>query len=166
MAESFTGNIWKLTDTHWIVVPTNIGWTRSGANVMGRGIAYQACCRNPLLASAYGNYCKSNGAKTKLYIHLQAEGDDLICIPTKPLDTKAPWLSWRHPSSLPLTIQGIVHLAAIDPEKLLFAWSPGKRRIAVPLLGAGNGWLNPLVIRELLDEHLKADYFTIVEPED
>ena len=32
------GNLWRYHRTHWIVVPTNIGWKLSdGCNIMGRG---------------------------------------------------------------------------------------------------------------------------------
>jgi hypothetical protein len=142
-----TGDIWMYGHTHFITVPTNIGWTKGGLNVMGRGVAKQASQRCPDLTLWYGAECQKYREHTPI---LQYPGRRLLLFPVKPLDVKAPWLSWHQQASLRLIEIGLPQLKGI----------PGD--IALPLLGCGNGKLDPADVMPLLEKYLDEDRFLLV----
>ncbi len=56
------GDLWAWqAERRWIVIPTNIGWKKDGANPMGAGVALQASEMYPELANWYGARCKKFG---------------------------------------------------------------------------------------------------------
>lgn len=136
---TLSGDIWELaSDLDYIVIPTNVGWTRSGSNVMGAGLAKQAAQEDPSLAQWYGAKCKKLGKDTPVL----ARGR-LILFPVKPLNIEAPHLSW-------------MQLANIDTikksMKQLCRWErPDARgKILIPMVGCGNGKLKPEIVRPVL----------------
>lgn len=150
------GDIWQFSGEHNIVVPTNIGWTGGGKNVMGRGVAKQATERYPDLALWYGR---------KLYMRL-AHMDyvdavqivtlhrymNLILFPVKPL-AKNPSISWRQNATLVMiqksaTLLQDAHLNYPTPCYL-------------PLVGCGNGKLRQEDVVPILESILD-DQFTLV----
>lgn len=149
------GNIWDYGGTHWIVVTTNIGWRANGWNVMGRGIASEAAEMFLDLPKLYGWFCKAHrdGAIMQ-YCGLAPRGKyrKLLLCPSKPLDVENPHLSWQSEASLPLIERMLPLLAAEVPG------CP----VAVPLIGCGNGRLDPVVVRPLMHEYLD-DRFVLVE---
>lgn len=144
-------DIWGLEKTHYIVIPTNIGWKASGDNVMGRGLALQAAGRHPGFPIWYGLECKEAGPLTPVLVYPIAP---LIAFPVKPLDRKSPHLSWQHPATLDLIARSAKQLADLTVD----------RPIAVPLVGCGNGGLSPKDVLPILEQHLSGDRFTLVLP--
>jgi hypothetical protein len=142
------GNIWDLADSHWIVIPTNGGWRADGTNVMGRGLALQAANRFPEIPGVYGRVCRENqGTCFMVYGERQ-----LIFFPVKPLRIDAPHLSWRQPADLRCIKASCENLVEwIEMEKPLEIENPPL--IAMPMVGCGNGGLEPQVVLPILEEH-------------
>ncbi|MFA5130770.1 MAG: hypothetical protein WC477_07735 [Patescibacteria group bacterium] len=74
----------------WVVISTNVGWTRDGSNVMGAGLAKTAAMRWPNLPVDYGAWCQKFGGK--MFV---SKKNRVICLPSKPLNKVQPWASWR-----------------------------------------------------------------------
>jgi len=149
------GNIWELgRSPHWIVVPTNIGWTSEGKNVMGAGIALQAKRHYPMLPSWYGAFCKRFGAATQPCCF-----SNLILFPVKPLDLGHPYLSWRQEASLELIERSAYNLA----QAVRIMERVGGANIYVPLVGCGNGGRKPEEVLPILERHLTDERFVLVE---
>lgn len=152
MIRSVRADIWTFLDSHLIVIPTNIGYKReSGANVMGRGLAAQAAARYPDLARWYGIFCKAHGKDTPVVRYPDAP---LLLFPVKPLNTAAPWLSWKQAADLELIERSTRQLAELQVGDT-----------AVPLVGCGNGGRTMAEVRPILDRHLSEDRFLLVLPE-
>ena len=153
------GDIWEYLPTHAIVVPVNVGWTRAGRNVMGRGVALQAARRWPELPAIYGEACRVAGAEMTVMSWQAPYGKYwLVLFPVKPLNERAPWLSWRGPATLEM-----IERSADDLANLAFAW--GGRDgwpIALPLVGCGNGGLREEDVLPILERHLAGDQFLLV----
>jgi hypothetical protein len=105
----YEGDIWDLSATHWLCIPTNLGWTTKGLNVMGAGVAKQAASKHPRLPLRYGVFCRMNPGKVKIYPYKDRDTWLLMC-PTKPLNADAPHLSWKHSANLGLVERTIVEL--------------------------------------------------------
>jgi len=145
------GNLWDFHGKGYsLVVPTNLGWRRDGSNVMGRGVASQAAHKFPDLPQIYGEVCQDMAARGVAEIWFY---EGLIFFPTKPLDEKKPWLSWMGRSVAAVVEKSTMQLAA---------WSNPGERIALPLVGCGNGGLPEEVVLPILRYHLKADRFMLV----
>ncbi len=150
------GDIWALYDAHpphsrpWVIIPTNMGWTQQGVNVMGRGLAKDAAQRFPLLPNIYGDFLRTgwrSGALTPrngvagLYAHVPAR---ILCFPSKPLDENAPHLSWRGVADPEMIRDTVGYFAT-------FLGGAGRDQVwLVPLIGAGNAGLDPVRAWELL----------------
>jgi hypothetical protein len=138
------------------VIPTNIGWKKDGLNVMGRGLARQAAQRFPDLAREYGNTCRQmvevDGSDRFLATH-----EALILAPVKPLAAN-PALSWRQPASVDLIRWTAEELARLN---VWYKWA-----VAVPLLGCGNGQLDPKVIYPIMADRLNDAFTLVVLPEE
>lgn len=142
-------NIWTLESLGYlIVVPTNLGWTKDGKNVMGRGVAKQAAIRNKDLAEWYGAECKKHGKDTPVLPYYR-----LLLFPVKPLNEAEPHLSW----------QGEADLALIERSTVQLAARPGTERVALPLVGCGNGRKKSGEVLPILQKYLTASRFLLVE---
>lgn len=160
------GNIWELASNllhDAVVIPTNQGYTKHGRNPMGAGLARQASDLYPSLQVWYGDYCMQHKANTPVVaVRLPSRSGgyrSLILFPTKPFDAENPQLSWRQDSSLPLIERGLQQLAALSSL-------PGETiaRVLVPLLGCGNGKLQPGQVTPLMDRYLADPKFVRVLP--
>ena len=143
------GDIWERFPTEFVVVPANIGWRKTGANVMGRGMAKQAAERFPELPEWWGYYCRTMGADTPVMLHPQHR---VIMFPTKPLDEEQPHLSWRQDSDLKLIWRSAAQLAAVVTME----------GISLPMVGCGNGRLTPELVLPILRTFLSHDRFQLV----
>ncbi len=144
------GNIWSWLDKGYLVtVPTNIGWTKRGHNVMGRGIAAQAKARFPELPGIYGEMCR----------HMVARGPEvrfwgpLVLFPVKALNLETPHLSWQAPALPDLIEQSTIQLAE---------WTNPGERVAIPMVGCGNGGLQEEFVLTILEHYLDDDRFLLV----
>jgi hypothetical protein len=145
------GNIWSFHEQgYYVVIPTNIGWTGSGHNVMGRGVAHQASQRFPNLAKDYGQLCKEHGANIGVVAFPELH---LVLFPVKPLNLAKPHLSWQGGASLLLIDQSVASLATLETSV-----SP----CALPLVGCGNGKQDRALVLPILETRL-SDTFTLVE---
>jgi hypothetical protein len=140
------GNIWiyyKLGST--IVIPTNEGWKHDGSNVMGAGLAKDAAQIFSELPKIYGRDCQL--LTTRVYY----KDYRLILIPSKPLNVKSPHLSW----------QGVANIATVAKS---LRWLQDTKdnypeKVYIPLIGTGNGGLDPDLIKELMDKVLTSEKF-------
>ena len=156
------GDIWKLA--HFfrdaIVIPTNVGYTKAGKNVMGRGLAAQAARRFPRLPEEYGDTCMRFGAQTPVVMERYTGIGGarwLVLFPTKPLRESAPQMSWQGKASLERIEISLRQLATLHaPVKGGTIW--------VPLVGCGNGNLHREPVRQLMDTHLTQPWFVRVRP--
>jgi hypothetical protein len=162
------GDIWEFYNRgFYAVIPVNIGWKQSTMtsrylNVMGRGLALQAKGRFPACQEWLGNeYFKTFALKKEMgdLAWLRVfPGGRLIFFPTKPLDKAAPWRSWRTKADAAMIGKHLDQLPAlITREKI--------DRVAIPMVGAGLGMLEPKMIKDLIFEKLGRDHrFTLVIP--
>lgn len=162
------GDIWTFLDKGYhITIPTNIGWTvstLSPVNPMGRGLAKDAKARfrrcdvwlgNEYSLTAVAAVPMGDLAWLKLYPKAP-----LIFFPTKPLDVQKPWQSWTKKSDKAMIAKHLDQFPA-------FITANNIPKVAVPLLGAGNGGLDPLEMKTLIQEKLGDDNrFVLLTPID
>ncbi len=145
------GSLWSAEfDGYLKVVPINLGWKSSGANVMGRGVAKQAAAKFPDLAMWFGQVCKDMASADIVKINRYS---DLLMFPVKPLFKTAPHLSWQRDADFDL-----VERSARELASLLGSNQP----IVLPLVGCGNGGLSPCDVLPMLFRLLRSDRFTLV----
>ena len=156
------GDIWRLA--HFlhdaVVIPTNIGFTKDGRNVMGAGIANQAKFRHPECETWYGEFCMEHRSGTPVVakrFNGSAGGRYLIFFPVKPLNVKQPWMSWQQPASLGLSERSLKQLSEFLPG--CGAGPNAQGKIYVPLVGCGNGGLEEAQVIPLMDQYLTAEHF-------
>lgn len=149
--KTFRGDIWSLLPDHLVVVTTNCGWDSTGRGIFGKGLALQAAQRFPKLTMWYGERCRELREKTPVLVYPDGP---LVLFPTKRLNPKLPWYSWRNPSTMEFIEQGLGQLIQL----------PIHQPIAVPLLGCGAGGLQEAAVAPLIERYLKDDRFTLVHP--
>jgi len=138
------GNIWiyhQLGST--VVIPTNEGWKHDGSNVMGAGLAKDAMKIFPELPIRYGKDCQ------QLTPRIHYPDYRLVLISSKPLNAKQPHLSWQGVANVNTVTKSLQWLQDVS-ETL-------PKKVYVPLIGAGNGQLDPDLIKELMDKILLAE---------
>lgn len=139
------GNVWRISKAEDdIVIPTNIGWRTNGKNVMGRGLAKDASLYYPHLPEWYGGKCYEHGSDTPVLRY-----GPLLLFPVKPLNTSQPYLSWQQPASLDLIARSLFQLAEIPPRDTGLVF--------VPLVGCGNGQLDPADVAPMIEAALGHD---------
>lgn len=152
------GDLWVWhTLGHWVVVTTNIGWKKNGANPMGAGLARTAAEKYPALPGWYGQRCRRYGADTAVCHY---EPGRLLLFPTKPLDQSKPWLSWQQDACLTLverSAQQLVQLVNILRGRGLISMD-----VVVPMVGCANGGLERDQVSPILKHYLD-DGFVLVE---
>lgn len=160
----FRGNIWeKVRLKYEIVIPVNIGWKGNGSNIMGKGLALDALNRYPAISQFLGEFQRNLWA-----VDRRPMGDPrwiikypwapLTFFPTKPLFEEKPWMSWSNKADKEMIGSLLTHLPA-------FATKHGLEKVAVPLLGAGNGGLDPLEMKDFIREKVGDDArFLLVTP--
>ena len=160
----FRGDIWeKVRLKYEIVIPVNIGWKKPGVNIMGRGLAKQALERYPKIAGFLGTI-----QETLWGLEHPPMGDPrwiikypwgpLIFFPTKALDKEKPWMSWAQKSDKGMIGKLLEHFHT-------FATKHNIEKIAVPILGAGNGGLDPLEMKDFIRAKIGDDKrFVLVTP--
>jgi len=163
------GNIWRLAQRFdWVVVPTNIGWTKHGLAVMGMGIAGQAAKFYPDLKTEYGDFCMKHGEDTPvtglMCKALSGAIRNLILFPTKPLNKQRPQLSWQGDSDLALVTKSLDQLRELGRQSRQSMHSGG--RILTPLVGCGHGRLEENVVLPLMAERLVEDFYFLVRQRD
>jgi len=144
------GDIWKLQKKSYIVIPTNIGWRVDGSNIMGRGLAQQAAVKYPELPGWYGGKCQE-APEGKLHVY---EPGKLVMFPVKPLNREKPWLSWKSKADIELIIQSASQLFGL----------PFDDPVSIPLVGCGNGGLDPAEVIPVLSAMLVHERFTLIFP--
>lgn len=128
-------DIWELKDTHLIVIPTNL------IGVMGKGLAKQCADRYPYVAKWYRDVCHENWFEKGKPLPMVVQPDcALVMLPTKN--------HWRDMASLEMISAGLYNLAAFLPTYI--SRGVPRKRIAMPMLGAGLGGLDPSVSVHLM----------------
>jgi hypothetical protein len=164
--KEFSGNIWDLAQVDdAVVIPTNIGWTTSGHNIMSAGLAKDLKFKFPWITWEYGQFCKTWQKETPVnWIDLKVRAiispfRFLVLFPTKPLNKEHPWLSWKNKSSLDLIERSCKQLQDITKDIFI---SAGVQRVLVPLVGCGNGGLEKSDVVSIMDKYLKESVFVRV----
>jgi hypothetical protein len=153
------GDIWiYYREGSWIVIATNIGWKKNGANPMGAGIAAKAADLYPELPGWYGARCKKYKANTAV---CPFEPGRFFLFPTKSLDEQRPWLSWQAAASIHRIRRSAYQLAEL--AKILRSQNKVPGEIILPMVGCGNGRLSPKDVVPVLRDYLD-DSFVLVEP--
>jgi hypothetical protein len=133
----------------YVVVTTNVGWKKSGEAVMGAGIAKEASVRYPAIPAVLGSYMKrcveTGEGIPELLIHRPYR---LVLLATKPLNPEFPWLSWKNPADPGLIQHALLRLLE-QVRDLDIA------EVAIPLLGAGHGGLDPRESERIIREALR-----------
>ena len=152
-----TGNLWRYHRTHWIVVPTNVGWKLSdGCNIMGKGVALDARRRFPELPIWYADACKTRPRTMKMVLYMPGR---LILLPTKRFNEKEPWLSWQSPSEFDYVESQVAYMAQQND----LAWN---LNIAMPMVGCGCGGLDAAQVEKMIGRYCKDDRYVLVrQPE-
>lgn len=140
------GNIWSFKqENSYLVVPTNLGYTRYKLNVMGRGIAFEAQQKFPELSRIYGEFCYQRHKENKEESLFILGDYGLILFPTKKLLPETPQLSWKQNSDI-VTIE--------NSCKELLEWDNIKDvNIYMPLVGCGNGKLSEKIVLPVLEKY-------------
>ena len=127
-----TGNIFT-SNMQTLVNPVNC------VGVMGKGLALEFKIRYPNMFEEYRNICKAGGLKPSK-LHLWKGTDKWVLnFPTK--------LHWRNKSKLEWIEAGLKEFVRTYKEM-------GIESIAFPLLGCGNGGLNPRKVISIMEEYL------------
>jgi len=181
------GNIWSLAAQSgvehkvrpYVCIPTSLCWKADGHAVMGRGLALQAAKREPGLTKAYGTAlingcCRDDAGKlTRTFVAKDdiycwrwiGEQNNLLMLPTKPLNPDQPQLSWQNPADITTIERSIRAL-----HTMLVGLKEDNRQVLLPLLGCGNGQMNPQIVWMIFHRMFPtfradiADRITIIEP--
>jgi hypothetical protein len=157
------GDIWDFGNRGYeVVIPVNCGWKLTGHNVMGRGLAKQALDRYPgidlYLGKKQAEAVESGAPMGSALWIIDHPDHPLIFFPTKSLNKKQPWLSWKQKSDKKM----IGKLLDAFPD---WASDRGVKKVAFPLLGAGEGGLDPIEMRDFIRKKLGDDErFVLVTP--
>lgn len=150
--KTFRGDIWSLLPASLVVVTSNVGWDSLGRGILGKGLALQASQRYPKLSAWYGERCRETREKTPVLVYPDGP---IIMFPTKALNVRMPWYSWRSPATMEIIERGLGQLIQLQIHK----------PIAVPLLGCGAGSLSEAEVVPMIGRYLKDDRFTLVHPD-
>ena len=143
------GDLWEYhSQGRWVVVPTNIGWKADGSNVMGRGVPRQAAQRFLELPHWYGVQLREDPDPVVVYRPRR-----LVLFAVKPLDREHPWLSWRQPATLEQIEASVRALAEFRAPGCPLAGV----QLAMPMVGCGNGQLDPEDVLPILERELGSD---------
>lgn len=107
---------------------------------MGKGLALEFSLRYPKLDQIYQEQAKRKELHTgKIYFY-EIEGQKIINFPTK--------YHFKFPSKYEWIEEGLIHFVSIYKELNI-------KSVAFPLLGARNGELDPRLVIEIMEKHLK-----------
>ena len=143
------GDIFNYHSNYWMVIPTNIGWTKDGRNVMGAGIAKVAKHKFPGIDEYYGKKCRAGERSIVPFIRYR-----LIFFPTKRLNEAKPYLSWQNASDFNLIEACLFDLVHLVEDNQI--------DVAIPLVGTGNSKLDPNLVWDLFIDYLVSDRFLVV----
>ena len=107
---------------------------------MGKGLALEFSLRYPKLDQIYQEQAKRKELHTgKIYFY-EIDGQKIINFPTK--------YHFKFPSKYEWIEEGLIHFVSIYKELNI-------KSVAFPLLGARNGELDPRLVIEIMEKHLK-----------
>lgn len=137
------GNIWDYhKEGNWVCVTTNGCKRKSGKAIMGKGIAYTAQLKYPLLPFKVGQHLVKNGNVVGVFSE-----EHIFTFPTKSY--------WKEDSSITLVLTSAFSLVKIVGEMKL-------DHVYLPRPGCGNGKLKWPEVKELL-KPIFDDRFIIVD---
>lgn len=166
-------NIWDFVETSVIGIPTNGFVTPKGNGVMGRGLAYQAKCRYPGVENKLGLMIANSGHIVNWIIKDPAR---IISIPVKPthlqltddhdVEKILPRVrgSYERSQFVPgfhcRADLGIIEESLVQLKE--FIKDNGIESVHIPLLGCGNGDLNPSELATILKRVNLPDEVTLI----
>ena len=140
-------NILELEYPEWdaICIPINGIINKQERVVMGAGLAFDAKCKFKELDKRFGRYIVDNGLHVccAFYDELMVVG-----VPTK--------IHYSNNSSKSLIKQSLIELQRLADLYEL-------KKVAVPLLGCGNGRLNKYEVLQMMNEYLDNKVFQVVD---
>ena len=125
---------------------------------MGRGLAKEAAKRYPWLPPLYGEFCHMHGTDTPVTFNMRSR---IILFPTKPLNEKTPWASWKSKASPYLIRKSAKQLNDILLPHKDLDWPGGRletNHVLVPPVGCGGGRLYEEDVFPILHEELDDRY--------
>jgi hypothetical protein len=146
------GSLWSLELSHYLVIPTNIGWTSKGENIMGKGVAKQAFLKYSKIAAFFGTHCKKHKENAGVILYPDSF---IIFFPVKELNPEAPWLSWKNDASLPLIERSCKELVELSDKEDI-------KPIALPMVGCGAGNLRKEDVIPVLEKYFTTDNYVLV----
>lgn len=170
------GDLWTFLGHCWLVIPTNIGWRPKpdeedptapcGPAPMGAGVAGQFAERVPSAPYLWGMFCHHHKALTPVL----AAPQGWIYFPTKALDEKRPWLSWKAKANLVLVERSLAQLAALrlpsKEERVGYARAATFEtdEVAIPMVGCGEGRLKESQVLPLMKQYLDDRFILVRQP--
>lgn len=137
------GNVWAFVDTHDILIPVPIGYTKDCRAVFVEGIALEAARRFPSLLDWFGIICYARGQSATV---AKSPDSPIIIFPVRSLDVESPPDSWQMPIDLELIQRSIKDLSLITL----------RRSVAMPIVGLQEGLSKTTIpmFRKLSDEFM------------
>lgn len=151
------GNFWNFELRSLLAIPCNQGWSKTGTAVMGKGIAKDASTRCFMLASEYGRFLQRMHGEVRVPWYRFGVGPGYLMVPTKPLNRVAPEMSWRNKADLETIERGLLAMR----NTLEWAEIP-QAQVVLPLLGCGEGKLEPSDVVPLMHRVLPEERFLLV----
>jgi len=159
--KQITDNIWNLhKQGKYIVIPINGYIRKDGAAVMGRGLAYQASRKYPLLELKLGVLLDENYNKSTLTKDHHAHGQPLINQPQIPVMSLSEdnliffpvKYNWWESANLTLIEKSCKNL--LEHIHYNLALRPQDYPIYLPRVGCGNGKLKWAQVEPILNKYL------------
>ena len=145
------GDILKLHQSNYpnsfIVIPTNLGYTKDSKNVMGRGLALAIKNKYPNIDLWYGQKCKERHLNNDNRHICLISNLRIILFATKPLNRDKPNLSWKQDSCLETIETSCKELKELIDTRLQ------PRDIYLPYVGCGNGNLDKSLVTPILEKY-------------
>lgn len=145
-------DLWDYLKVGAVICVTTNGQVRNGANVMGKGCAKEARDRCPGVAFRIGNLIKQHDNRCfrlpmGMLVGFPPQGEwTLVAFPTKH--------HWREPSDPKLIIDSCEQLVAMADK---FEWT----EVVMPRPGCGNGQLNWVDVKEMIEPMLDNRFLVI-----
>ncbi len=133
---------------------------------MGAGVAGRFAGTVPSAPYLWGMFCHHHKALTPIL----AAPQGWIYFPTKALDEKRPWLSWKAKSNLVLIERSLAQLAALclpskeDRARYGRAATFETDEVAIPLVGCGEGRLKESQVLPLMRKYLDDRFILVRQP--
>lgn len=139
----------------WVVIPTNGQRKSNGDAVMGAGVAKEAAARFKMLPMRLGGRLRDEGNHVFFMSNESVViGDNRLFRGIVTFPTKTKWKERSTPALIERSAKELVDLVAhCRPSAVI-----------LPRVGTGLGGLGWVVVKAILEKHLKDDLYVVVTP--